>query len=816
MEVVKRNGAIVPFDGRKIQVAIRNAGEVSDNTVRYISLDVGNRISLMGGRATVEQIQDMVEDNLMKLGYRDVARDYIRYRQRREIARSYDGAIDSILHIVEANNQDAKDENANKNPEILSTQRDYIAGEVSRSITSSVLLPPDIADAHKAGIIHFHDADYFVQNMHNCCLVNLEDMLQNGTVISKTLIERPHSFSTACNIATQIMAQVASNQYGGQSESLSHLAPFVDVSRRKIHAEVTNEVDEGIRSGELDLIPGSNEYCHYINSVTERRVRSEVHDGVQTIQYQINTLLTSNGQTPFVTIWMYLDEVPEGRTRDDLAMIIEEVIRQRYQGTKNEKGVWITPAFPKLIYCLEEDNIHPDSKYWYLTRLAAKCTAKRMVPDYVSEKILLRYKYPIKDMLTIQQRRDQWGDESIWGTNPFKGLTDEECKTLTDFVMESEKYRRNGLKAPYNAEAAEIMSAHHIVERDVKPLAYPSMGCRSFLTPDPIHMKYYGRMNQGVVTTNLVDTALTAIFNVCGNYESYDIATQQEEVMAEFWKVFDERMELCHRALQCRHNRLMGTSTKASPIHWQFGALARLSKDDTIDKLLFDNYSTISLGYAGLYECVYAITGQSHTSSEGKPFAMRIMQALNDYCAKWRAAENISYSLYGTPMESTTYKFATCLQKRFGVIPGVTDHEYITNSYHVNVREHIDPYTKLKFEGEFQRLSPGGCISYVETVNLDRNIDAVLNVMQYIYDNTMYAELNTKSDYCQVCGYDGEIKIVEDEKTGRHVWECPSCGNRDPDKMNIARRVCGYISSNSFNQGRTEEIRDRYVHLGSE
>lgn len=730
MKVVKRSGKIVPFEKIKIINAISKAGFVPDEIKNKIAIEIGN---VNKSEITVEEIQDLVERKLMATSYKDVAKEYVRYRYRREIVRNNQSINRSILEIISSKNEYVNGENSNKNPKILSTQRDYMAGEVSKSLTEELLLPEDIVQAHKTGIIHFHDQDYFAQTMHNCCLVNLEDMLQNGTVISGTLIEKPHSFSTACNIATQIMAQVASNQYGGQSESLAHLAPFVDVSRQRIKSEVEDE---------LKSIPAKfdnqEQYDKYVYNITERRVRDEVRRGVQTIQYQINTLMTTNGQTPFVTIWMYLGEVPEGQTRDDLAMVIEEVLTQRIEGTKNEKGVWVTPAFPKLVYALEEDNVYEDSKYYYLTKLAAKCSAKRLVPDYVSEKMMLKYKV----------------DETGRGS------------------------------------------------------CYPPMGCRSFLTPyvdENGNPKYFGRFNQGVVTINLPDVALSAI-------KSAD--ESKSDVMSRFWEIFDDRLELCHRALQIRHQRLEGTVSDVSPIHWQHGALARLGKGETIDKLLHNNYSTISLGYAGLYECVKALTGKSHTDEDARPFALEIMKHMNDKCAEWKAVEKVSYSLYGTPIESTTEKFAKSLQKRFGIIEGITDHDYITNSYHVNVREQIDPFTKLKFESLFQELSPGGAISYIETSNLDRNVDAVLEVIKYIYNNIMYAELNTKSDYCQVCGYDGEISIVEDNTSKKLVWECPNCGNRNQDKMNVARRTCGYIGTNFWNQGRTQEIQDRVVHLG--
>lgn len=738
IKVVKRDGRTVAFDKSKIIEAISKAGQVDDAIKEKIASDIENLdVEANGGLLSVEDIQDIVEQKLMESSYKDVAREYVRYRYRREFIREHEALDNSILEIVTNDNEYINGENSNKNPVINSTQRDYMAGEVSKDITSRLLVPEYIWRAHQEGLIHFHDSDYFIQKMHNCCLVNLEDMLQNGTVISNTLIEKPHSFSTACNIATQIMAQVASNQYGGQSETLSHLAPFVDVSRKKIHKQVEQELEAIQERLSVD------EYNKMVNDITESRVRDEVKRGVQTIQYQIMTLMTTNGQTPFVTIFMYLNEVPEGRTRDDLAMIIEEVLEQRYQGTKNEKGAWVTPAFPKLVYVLEENNIYEDSKYWYLTRLAAKCTAKRLVPDYVSEKKMFEYK---KD---------------------FNG---------------------NGN-------------------------CYPPMGCRSFLTPDTQDFngngvpKYYGRFNQGVVTINLPDVALTALQQ---SSDKDDI----EAVKAEFWKVFDERLELCHKALQIRHRRLEGTISDVSPIHWQHGALARLKKGEKIDKLLHGNYSTISLGYAGLYECVKAITGKSHTDEEAKPFALSIMKVMNDRCAKWKAEENVSYSLYGTPIETTTEKFAKCLQKRFGIIEGITDHDYITNSYHVNVREHINPFQKLQFEAEFQLLSPGGAISYIETGDMSNNLEAVLEVMKYIYDNIIYAELNTKSDYCQVCDYDGEIQVKKDEVTGKLIWECPQCGNRDQRKMNVARRTCGYIGSQFWGQGRTQEIKERFVHLG--
>ena len=723
MKIIKRNGAEVPFDITKIITAVTKASDsvsgqsrLTKDQITQIAAAVTDQCQALNRAVSVEEVQDMVENQLMDIKAHDVARHYITYRYVQSLKRQTNTTDERILSLIECQNEEVKQENANKNPTVNSVQRDYMAGEISKDLTARLLLDPEIVKAHQEGLIHFHDSDYFAQHMHNCDLVNLEDMLQNGTVISGTYIEKPHSFSTACNIATQIIAQVASNQYGGQSISLTHLAPFVDVSRKKIAAEVEAEM-EG-----LDV---SAERKH---EIVERRLRSEINRGVQTIQYQVVTLMTTNGQAPFITVFMYLGEARNAQEKADLAIIIEETIRQRYQGVKNEAGVWITPAFPKLIYVLEEDNIHPGDPYYYLTELAAKCTAKRMVPDYISEKKMLELK----------------------------------------------------------------------VDKNGEGHCYTCMGCRSFLTPyvDPEtgKPKYYGRFNQGVVTINLVDVALSS----GGNFD-------------KFWKIFDERLALCHRALQARHKRLLGTPSDAAPILWQYGALARLKKGEKIDKLLFGGYSTISLGYAGLYECVKYMTGKSHTDPEAKPFALSIMQYMNDKCTEWKEAENIDYSLYGTPLESTTYKFAKCLQKRFGIIPDVTDHDYITNSYHVNVREHIDAFTKLKFESEFQKLSPGGAISYVEVPNMQHNIPAVLSVMKFIYDNIMYAELNTKSDYCQCCGYDGEIKIVEDN--GKLVWECPNCGNRDQSKMNVARRTCGYIGSNFWNQGRTQEIRDRVVHL---
>ncbi len=735
--VIKRNGKEVSFDISKIANAIRKANkevepiyQMNEYQIDGVAENVASQCAKLDRAVSVEEIQDMVETGIMEMRGYEVAQKYVRYRYTRELARKANTTDEEILSLLDQSNEEAKQENSNKNPVINSTQRDYMAGYVSRDLTNRVLLPEEITKAHSEGIIHFHDSDYFAQREHNCDLVNLEDMLQNGTVISGTMIEKPHSFYTACNITTQIIAQVASNQYGGQSFTLSHLAPFVDVSRQKITKQVIEEnADAGVVMTD-----------EQVRKVVEKRLHEEVVRGVQTIQYQMITLMTCNGQAPFVTMFMYLDEVPEGQTRDDLAMVIEEVLKQRMQGVKNEKGVWITPAFPKIIYALDEDNIYPQSKYYYLTELAAKCTAKRMVPDYISAKKMREYK----------------GD------------------------------------------------------------VYPCMGCRSFLTPDNEEQaeglcnddnkanagnyqkgqhKYYGRFNQGVVTINLVDVA-------CSSHGD----------MEAFWRIFDERLELCHRALRIRHERLMGTTSDVAPILWQYGALARLQKGEKIDKLLFGNYSTLSLGYAGLYEMCVRMTGKSHTDPEAKPFALKVMQHLNDKCAEWRKAENISYSLYGTPMESTTYKFAKALQKRFGVIKGVTDHNYITNSYHVNVREKIDAFTKLKFEADFQKLSPGGAISYVEVPNMQNNIPAVLSVMKFIYDNIMYAELNTKSDYCECCGYDGEIQIVEDEN-GKLVWECPNCGNRDQSKMSVARRTCGYIGTQFWNQGRTQEIKDRVLHL---
>lgn len=724
MKIIKRSGREDAFDEAKIVNAVAKAnasvGEadrLSDEEVKAVGANVA-KIAMASSRAlSVEEIQDLVENEIMAHKKYRVARNYITYRYTRELARKANTTDDRILSLIECNNEEVKQENSNKNPTVNSVQRDYMAGEVSKDITKRILLPKDIVAAHEAGIIHFHDADYFAQHMHNCDLVNLEDMLQNGTVISGTYIEKPHSFSTACNIATQIIAQVASNQYGGQSISLTHLAPFVDISRQKIRKEVVEELAEaGITDTDL------------INKIAEKRLRNEIKRGIQTIQYQVVTLLTTNGQAPFITVFMYLNEARNEQEKKDLAVIIEETLLQRIQGVKNEAGVWITPAFPKLIYVLEPDNITEDSKYWYLTELAAKCTAKRMVPDYISEKKMLEYK----------------------------------------------------------------------VDKNGEGHCYTCMGCRSFLTPyvdENGKPKYYGRFNQGVVTINLVDVALSS-----------------GKDADKFWKIFDERLDLCYRALMLRHNRLKGTLSDAAPILWQYGALARLKKGETIDKLLYGGYSTISLGYAGLYECVKYMTGKSHTSAEAKPFALSVMQHMNDKCKEWKAKENIDFSLYGTPLESTTYKFAKCLQKRFGVIEGVTDKNYITNSYHVHVTEKIDAFTKLKFESEFQQLSPGGAISYVEVPNMQNNIPAVLELMKYIYDNIMYAELNTKSDYCQVCGYDGEMQIVTDND-GKLVWECPNCHNRDQSKMNVARRTCGYIGTQFWNQGRTQEIKERVLHL---
>ncbi|MFZ2433020.1 MAG: anaerobic ribonucleoside-triphosphate reductase [Gemmiger qucibialis] len=741
MKIIKRNGSEAVFDISKIIAAVTKANNVVASNQRLtkeqitaIADDVAQECQSRNHAMNVEEIQDLVEDAIMQTKAYEVARKYITYRYVQSLRRTHNTTDDRILSLIECNNEEVKQENANKNPTVNSVQRDYMAGEVSKDLTMRMLLPAEIVKAHEDGIIHFHDADYYAQHMHNCDLVNLDDMLQNGTVISGTLIEKPHSFSTACNIATQIIAQVASNQYGGQSISLTHLAPFVDISRKKIRRDTEAEMKE------LGIDPGEEK----LSQIVEARLREEIKRGVQTIQYQVVTLMTTNGQAPFITVFMYLNEAGENqRLKSDLAIIVEEMLRQRYQGVKNEKGVWITPAFPKLIYVLEDDNIREGTPYFYLTKLAAKCTAKRMVPDYISEKKMKEYKLS-------------------------KGETEGNGDVFT------------------------------------------CMGCRSFLTPDrsgtgwnnvanaknyvPGKPKYYGRFNQGVVTINLPDVALSS-----GGEPD------------KFWKIFDERLELCHRALQYRHNRLKGTLSDAAPILWQYGALARLKKGEPIDKLLYGGYSTISLGYAGLYECCKYMTGKSHTDPAAKPFALGVMQHMNDKCNEWKNAENIDYSLYGTPLESTTYKFAKCLQKRFGIVPGITDRNYITNSYHVHVTEQIDAFTKLKFESEFQRLSPGGAISYVEVPNMQDNLEAVIKVMQFIYDNIMYAELNTKSDYCQVCGYDGEIKIVEDD--GKLVWECPHCHNRDQSKLNVARRTCGYIGTQFWNQGRTAEIKDRVLHL---
>ena len=740
MKIIKRNGSEVTFDVDKIENAIAKANaevngdeRLTDREIRFAALNVTDECMEAGHTVTVEEVQDLVEDQLMALDHFEVARKYIIYRYVQNQRRQKNTTDDKILSLIECNNEEVKQENSNKDPTVVSVQRDYMAGEVSKDLVQRELLPEDIVQAHNEGLIHFHDSDYFAQHMHNCDLINLDDMLQNGTVISGTLIERPHSFSTACNIATQIIAQVASCQYGGQSISLAHLAPFVDVSRRKIRKAVMDEMNS----------VGVELSAEQLSDMVEKRLHDEVSRGVQTIQYQVVTLMTTNGQAPFITVFMYLNEAKNEQEKKDLALIIEEMLRQRYQGVKNEAGVWITPAFPKLIYVLEEDNIHEDSEFFYLTKMAAKCTSRRLVPDYISEKKMKEYK------LSAGEKEGE-GD------------------------------------------------------------CYTCMGCRSFLTPDrssngygnvaraknyePGKPKYYGRFNQGVVTINLPDVALSANRN-----------------MDEFWKIFDERLELCHRALRCRHERLKGTLSDAAPILWQYGALARLDKGEKIDPLLYGGYSTISLGYAGLYECVKAMTGHSHTDAEATPFALEVMQHMNDKCNEWKAAENIDYSIYGTPLESTTYKFAKALQRRFGVIPGITDKGYITNSYHVHVAEEIDAFQKLQFESEFQRLSPGGAISYVEVPNMQDNLEAVLRVMQFIYDHIMYAELNTKSDYCQVCGYDGEIQIVEDD--GKLVWECPHCGNRDQNKMNVARRTCGYIGTQFWNQGRTQEIKDRVLHL---
>ena len=737
MKIIKRNGAEVPFDITKIITAVTKASDsvggqsrLTKDQITQIAAAVTDQCQLLNRAVSVEEVQDLVENQLMDIRAHDVARHYITYRYVQNLKRQSNTTDDKILSLIESNNEEVKQENSNKNPTVVSVQRDYMAGEVSKDLATRMLLPRDVVEAHENGIIHFHDSDYYAQRMHNCDLVNLEDMLQNGTVISGTLIEKPHSFSTACNIATQIIAQVASCQYGGQSISLAHLAPFVDVSRQKIRRQVEAEMNAF----------GFNADPQQLDAVVEARVRDEIRRGVQTIQYQVVTLMTTNGQAPFITVFMYLNEAKNEVEKRDLAMCIEEMLRQRHEGVKNEQGVWITPAFPKLIYVLEPDNLTEDAPYFYLTQMAAKCTARRMVPDYISEKKMLEYK--------------------------INGNGEGDC--------------------------------------------YTCMGCRSFLTPDrsgngfdnvagvsnydPSKPKYYGRFNQGVVTINLVDVALSS-----------------KGDMNSFWQIFDQRLELCHKALMCRHNRLKGTVSDAAPILWQYGALARLKKGETIDKLLYGGYSTISLGYAGLYECVKYMTGKSHTDAEATPFAIRVMQHMNDKCAQWKAEHDIDFSLYGTPLESTTYKFAKNLQRRFGIIPGITDKGYITNSYHVHVTEEIDAFTKLKFESQFQRLSPGGAISYIEVPDMQDNLEAVIGVLRYIYDNIMYAELNTKSDYCQCCGYDGEIQIAEDD--GKLVWECPNCGNRDQSKLNVARRTCGYIGTQFWNQGRTEEIKDRVLHL---
>lgn len=726
MKIIKRNSSEEIFDGKKIVNAVTKANDASEKKyltneqINDIAEYVEYRCEKLGRAVSVEEVQDMVEDQIMAKGAFQLARNYVKYRYNRSLIRRSNTTDNKILTLIECNNEEVKQENSNKNPTVNSVQRDYMAGEVSKDLTKRVLLPPDITEAHENGIIHFHDTDYFAQHMHNCDLVNLDDMLQNGTVISETLIEKPHSFSTACNIATQIIAQVASNQYGGQSISLTHLAPFVQISREKIKREFLAELQE------MKVVIDDKK----VDEIVEERLKKEITKGVQTIQYQVVTLLTTNGQAPFVTVFMYLNEAKDEQQKKDLAMIIEETLRQRYTGVKNEKGVWVTPAFPKLVYVLEKDNITPDSKYWYLTKLAAKCTAKRMVPDYISEKIM------------IQNKIDKNGEGHC----------------------------------------------------------YTCMGCRSFLTPyidENCKPKYYGRFNQGVVTINLVDIGLTADKN-----------------MEKFWEVFDKRMDLCHRALRCRHERLKGTLSDAAPILWQYGAISRLQKGEPIDKLLYGGYSTISLGYAGLWECVYSLIGKKLTEEEGKKLGIEIMKKLNEYCARWKKEENIDYSIYGTPLESTTYKFAKSLQKRFGIVKGVTDKNYITNSYHIHVTENINAFDKLKLEAEFQTLSPGGAISYVEVPNMQNNIEAVLKIMQFIYDNIMYAELNTKSDYCQVCGYDGEIQIVKD-KDGKLIWECPNCGNKDQNKLNVARRTCGYIGTQFWNQGRTQEIKERVLHLSN-
>ncbi len=844
MRIIKRNGSEEDFNIEKIINAVKKAngsGEhkfLTDEQIEDVADYVEYKCNKIRRAVSVEEIQDMVEDQLMAKGAFELARRYVRYRYNRSLVRKANTTDNRILSLIECNNEEVKQENSNKNPTVNSVQRDYMAGEVSRDLTRRMLLPADIVEADKEGIIHFHDSDYFAQHMHNCDLVNLEDMLQNGTVISDTLIERPHSFSTACNIATQIIAQVASNQYGGQSISLAHLAPFVQVSREKIRRETLAEIEE------LGVHPTEEK----INDIVEQRLRKEVNRGVQTIQYQVVTLLTTNGQAPFVTVFMYLNEAKNEQEKHDLAMIIEETLKQRHKGVKNEKGVWITPAFPKLIYVLEEDNITEDSKYWYLTELAAKCTAKRMVPDYISEKVMLQSKIDkngeghcftcmgCRSFLTPYV--DENGKPKYYGRfnqgvvtvnlidiglsagkdlDKFWKIFDErmelchralQCRherltgTLSDaapilwqYLTElAAKCTAKRMVPDYISEKVMLQSK---IDKNGEGHCFTCMGCRSFLTPyvdENGKPKYYGRFNQGVVTVNLIDIGLSA-----------------GKDLDKFWKIFDERMELCHRALQCRHERLTGTLSDAAPILWQYGALARLKKGEKIDKLLHGGYSTLSLGYAGLWECVYSLIGKKLTEKEGKELGLEIMQKLNDYCAKWKKEENIDYSIYGTPLESTTYKFAKCLQKRFGIIKGVTDKNYITNSYHVHVTENIDAFSKLKLESEFQALSPGGAISYVEVPNMQDNIPAVLQVIKFIYDNIMYAELNTKSDYCQVCGYDGEIKIVHDD--GKLVWECPNCGNRDQDKMNVARRTCGYIGTQFWNQGRTQEIEERVLHL---
>ncbi len=861
MKIIKRNGAEVPFDITKIITAVGKASEsmseqnrLTRDQITQIAADVADQCQALNRAVNVEEIQDMVENQLMDIRAHDVARHYITYRYVQSLKRQTNTTDERILSLIECQNEEVKQENANKNPTVNSVQRDYMAGEISKDLTNRLLLAPDIVKAHQEGLIHFHDSDYFAQHMHNCDLVNLEDMLQNGTVISGTYIEKPHSFSTACNIATQIIAQVASNQYGGQSISLTHLAPFVDVSRKKIAAEVEVEME------------GLEVSAERKREIVERRLRNEINRGVQTIQYQVVTLMTTNGQAAFITVFMYLGEARNPQEKADLAIIIEETIRQRYQGVKNEAGVWITPAFPKLIYVLEEDNIHPDSPYYYLTELAAKCTAKRLVPDYISEKKMLEMKVdkngeghcytcmgcrsfltPYVDPETGKPKYYGRFNQGVVTINlvdvalssggnfeEFWKIFDERLE-LCHRALQARHKRLLGTPsdaAPilwqYGALArlkkgekidkllfggystispAKRLVPDYISEKKMLEMkvdkngeghCYTCMGCRSFLTPyvDPEtgKPKYYGRFNQGVVTINLVDVALSS----GGNFE-------------EFWKIFDERLELCHRALQARHKRLLGTPSDAAPILWQYGALARLKKGEKIDKLLFGGYSTISLGYAGLYECVKYMTGKSHTDAGAKPFALSVMQHMNDKCTVWKKAENMDYSLYGTPLESTTYKFSKCLQKRFGIIPGITDKNYITNSYHVHVSEPIDAFTKLKFESEFQKLSPGGAISYVEVPNMQDNLEAVMSVLQFIYDNIMYAELNTKSDYCQCCGYDGEIQIVEDD--GKLVWQCPKCGNRDENKLNVARRTCGYIGTQFWNQGRTQEIKDRVLHL---